>query len=49
MIWSQRNTELEDYRVRLEELGSSISDSQFILHILSNMTDDNDLQLAMME
>jgi hypothetical protein len=35
--------------MRLEELGSSISDNQFILHILNNMTDDYDLQLAMME
>jgi hypothetical protein len=35
--------------MRLEELGSSISDNQFILHILKNMTDDYDLQLAMME
>jgi hypothetical protein len=42
-------TELEDYRMRLEELGSSISDNQFILHILNNMTEDYDLQLAMME
>jgi hypothetical protein len=33
----------------LEELGSIISDNQFILHILNNMTDDYDLQLAMME
>jgi hypothetical protein len=32
-----------------EELGSSISDNQFILYILNNMTDDYDLQLAMME
>jgi hypothetical protein len=35
--------------MRLEELGSSISDNQFILHILNNMTDDDDLQFAMME
>jgi hypothetical protein len=35
--------------MRLEELGSSISDNQYILHILNNMTDDYDLQLAMME
>jgi hypothetical protein len=41
--------ELEDYQMRLEELGSRISDNQFILHILNNMTDDYDLQLAMME
>jgi hypothetical protein len=30
-------------------LGSSISDNKFILHILNNMMDDYDLQLAMME
>jgi hypothetical protein len=42
-------TELEDYRMRLGELGSSISDNQFILHILNNMTEDYDLQLAIME
>jgi hypothetical protein len=35
--------------MRLEESGSKISDNQFILHILKNMTDDYDLQLAMME
>jgi hypothetical protein len=46
VIWI---TELEDYRMRLEELGSSISDNWFILHILNNKTDDYDLQLAMME
>ena len=42
-------TELEDYRMKLDELGSSISENQFILHILNNMTADYDLQLAMME
>jgi len=42
-------TELEDYRMKLDELGSSISDNQFILHILNNITDDYELQLAMME
>jgi hypothetical protein len=42
-------TEIEDYRMRFAELGSSIYDDQFILHILNNMTDDFDLQLAMME
>jgi hypothetical protein len=35
--------------MRLEELGLSISDNQFILHLLNNMTGDYDLQLAMME
>jgi hypothetical protein len=43
-----RITDLKDYRMRLEEFGSSISDNQFILHILNNMTDDYDLPLAMM-
>jgi hypothetical protein len=42
-------TDLEDYRVILEELQSSISDNQLILHVFNNMTDDHDLQLAMME
>ena len=42
-------TQLEDYRMKLEELGSSILDSQFILHVLNNMTSDYNLQLAMME
>jgi hypothetical protein len=42
-------SELEDYRMRLEELGLSIPGNQFILHILNNMTDDYDLQLTMME
>ncbi len=35
--------------MKLDELGSSISENQFILHILNNMTADYDLQLAMME
>jgi hypothetical protein len=44
-----RITELEDYQMRLEESGSSISNNEFMLHILNNMTDDFNLQLAMME
>ena len=35
--------------MKLEELGSSISDSQFMIHILNNVTSDYDLQLTMME
>jgi hypothetical protein len=42
-------TELEDYQLRLEELGSSISDNQLILHVLNKMTNNNHLKLAMME
>jgi hypothetical protein len=41
-------TELEDYRMKRNELGSSISENQFILHILNNMTAEYDLHLAMM-
>jgi hypothetical protein len=35
--------------MKLDELGSSISENQFILHILNNITANYDLQLAMME
>jgi hypothetical protein len=42
-------TELKDYRMKLDELGSSISENHFILHILNNMTSNYDLQLAKME
>jgi hypothetical protein len=42
-------TELEEYIMKLDELGSSISENQFILHILNNMTADYNLQLSMME
>jgi DNA-binding cell septation regulator SpoVG len=35
--------------MRVEELGSYISDNQFILHIINNMMNDYDLQLAMTE
>jgi hypothetical protein len=31
-------TELEDLHMKLEELGSSITDEQFMIHILINMT-----------
>jgi uncharacterized coiled-coil protein SlyX len=39
----------KDYRMKLDELESSISENQFTLHILNNMTADNNLQLTMME
>jgi hypothetical protein len=42
-------TELDDYRMIIEKLGSSISDNKFILHILNSLADDNNLQLAMMK
>ena len=42
-------TELEDLRVRLEVMDSSISENQFMIHILNNLTTDYELQLALME
>jgi hypothetical protein len=42
-------TELEDLRVRLEAMGLSISENQFIIHILNNLTSDYELQLALIE
>jgi Zinc knuckle len=45
-VW---NTELEYLCVRLEDMGSSISDNQFMIHMLNNLTSDYELQLALME
>jgi hypothetical protein len=42
-------TDLEDILVRLDDLGSSILENQFMIHILNNLTADYDLQLAMLE
>jgi gag-polypeptide of LTR copia-type/Zinc knuckle len=42
-------TELEDLRMRLEDMGSSISDNQFMIHMLNNLTSDYELQLALLE
>ena len=41
--------ELEDLCVRLEDMGSSVSDYQFMIQVLNNLTSDYDLQLALME
>jgi hypothetical protein len=45
-IWIK---ESEDLRVRLEAMGSSISENQFMIQILNNLTSDYELQLALME
>jgi gag-polypeptide of LTR copia-type/Zinc knuckle len=42
-------TELEDLCVRLEDMDSSVSDNQFMIHVLSNLTSEYDSQLALME
>jgi gag-polypeptide of LTR copia-type/Zinc knuckle len=41
--------ELEDLCVRLVTMHSSLSENQFMIHILNNLTSDYELQLAMME
>jgi hypothetical protein len=45
-IWISK---IEDLRMIFEDLGSRITDNQFMIQIVNNMTLDYDLQLAMME
>jgi hypothetical protein len=40
---------LEDFRVRLHDMGSSISESQFIIHVLNNLPTDYNLQLTLLD
>jgi gag-polypeptide of LTR copia-type len=42
-------TEFEDIRFRLDAMGSSIPENQFMIHVLNNLTADYDLQLALLE
>jgi hypothetical protein len=42
-------TELEDLCVKIENMGSCITENQFMIHTLNNLTSDYDLQLALME
>jgi hypothetical protein len=39
-------TELEDLCIKLENMGSCITENQFMMHILNNLTSDHDLCLA---
>jgi gag-polypeptide of LTR copia-type len=41
--------ELEDTCVKFDDIGSSIPENQFMIHILNNLTADSDLQLALLE
>jgi hypothetical protein len=40
---------LEDLHVKLENMDSCITENQFMIHILNNLTSDCDLQLALVE
>jgi hypothetical protein len=42
-------TELEDLCVKLETMGSCITENQFIFHILNYLSPDYDLKPALME
>jgi hypothetical protein len=42
-------TELEDLCFKLENMGSFMTENQFMIHVLNNLTSDYDLQLALME
>jgi hypothetical protein len=42
-------TELEDLFVKLENMGSCITENQFMIHVLNKLTSDYDLQIALME
>jgi hypothetical protein len=42
-------TELEDFCIRLDYMGLSISENQFMIHVLNNLSADYDLQLALLE
>jgi hypothetical protein len=42
-------TELEDLRVKLENMDSCITENQFMIHKLNNLTSDYDPQLELME
>jgi hypothetical protein len=39
-------TWLEEMRMQLEEMGSVMSDDQFLIHVLNNLTVDYELQVA---
>jgi hypothetical protein len=40
---------LEDYLVRIDDMGSSISEIQFMIHVLNNVSMECNLQLALFE
>jgi hypothetical protein len=42
-------TELEDLCIKLENMDSCITENQFMIHILNNITSDYDLQIELME
>jgi hypothetical protein len=42
-------TYLEDVRGRMEDMGSQMTDDQFMMHILNNLTKDYEMQVLKLE
>jgi hypothetical protein len=42
-------TELEYFRVRLDDMGSRISENQFMIHVFNSLPTEYNLQLALLE
>jgi hypothetical protein len=40
---------LEEFRINLEGMGSSMSDDHFMIHVLSTLTSDYELQMDLLE
>ena len=42
-------TTLEEFRMKLEDMGSAMTDDQFMIHVLNNLTSDYELQMVLLE
>jgi hypothetical protein len=40
---------LEEFRMKLEDMGSAITDDQFMIHVLKNLISDYELQILLLE
>jgi hypothetical protein len=42
-------TTLEEFRMKLDNIGSSMTDDQFMIHVINNPTSDYELQVVLLE
>jgi hypothetical protein len=42
-------TTIEKFRMKLEDMGSAVTDDQFMIHVLNNPTSDYELQMILLE
>jgi hypothetical protein len=42
-------TKFEEFRMKLEDMGSAMTDDQFMMHVLNNLTSDYELQIVLLE